>query len=240
VAVPIYANGPKCQVRREARDAVLKLGAVFLAWGYIVRRIGGYNCRRITGGTGYSSHAWALSVDVNDDTNPYRLDKLVTDMSKGMIQAVYEIRTIAGLQVFRWGGDWDGRPEVPNSNYDAMHFEIILSPAELAVGFAAGSGVPQRPITWPIIRRGAVGSAVVELQRLLALGNTTGQGTFGPRTEIAVILYQKSRGLEADGIVGASTWTALLTNQPPLVIGGIRPQKIFADVSGGSSSTEAA
>lgn len=239
VAVPIYATGPKVQVRKQSRDAVLKLGAVFLAWGYIVRRIGGYNCRRITGGTGYSSHAWALSIDVNDDTNPYRRDRLVTDMTKGMIQAVYGVRTSAGLQAWRWGGDWDGRPDVPNSNYDAMHFEIILTPAELAVGFSAVPGVQARPITWPVIRRGALGPAVVELQKLLRLGNTTGQGTFGPRTEIAVILYQKSRGLEADGIVGASTWTALLTNQPPLVAGSIPPQRIFADVTGGSSTAAA-
>lgn len=239
VAIPIYSNGPKLQVRREARDAFLRLGAVFLAFGYVVRRAGGYNCRRITGGTSYSSHAWGISGDFNDDTNPYRRDKLVTDMPKEMIQAVYAIHTMDGQQVFRWGGDWDGRPEVLNSNYDAMHMEIVATPAELAVGFSVAPGVPQRPITWPVIRRGAAGPAVVELQRLLKLGNTTGQGTFGPRTEIAVILYQRSRGLEADGIVGAATWTSLLTNQPPVLAGAIGPQK-FADVSGGHSSTAAA
>lgn len=230
--MPIYANGPRFQIRREARDATIHLGATFLRYGYVVRRIGGYNCRQITGGTSYSSHAWAISVDVNDDTNPYRRDKLITDMSDEMIKAIYQIRTTDGVQVWRWGGDWDGRPDVPNSNYDAMHFEIICTPTELAVGFRA-EVVPNRSPNkheryYPVIRRGAIGPAVVELQKLLRLGNTTGVGAFGPRTEIAVILFQKSRGLEADGIVGAGTWTALLTNQPPVSISGISPQKKVA------------
>lgn len=238
--MPIYAGGPRFQANILARDSFIRLGAVFLKHSYVARRAGCYNCRLITGGKTPSSHSWATSVDVNDDTNPYRRDRLVTDMPRAMVEECYQIKTIAGVQVFRWGGDWDGRPEVPNSNYDAMHWEIIATPEELSLGFAAGSGSATRAITWPVVRRGAVGPAVVELQRLLALGNTTGQGMFGPRTEIAVILYQKSRGLEADGIVGYSTWTALLTNQPPLVAGAIGPQKDFSDVTGGSSSTAAA
>lgn len=225
VAMPIYAGGPKFQANVLARDAFIRLGHVFLRHGYIVRRAGCYNCRIITGGKTPSSHSWATSVDINDDTNPYRRDRLITDMPAAMIDDIYDIETAQGVQVFRWGGDWDGRPEVPNSNYDAMHIEIIATPAELAVGIEADSGVVARPITWPVIRRGAVGPAVVELQRLLALGNTTGRGAFGPRTEAAVRLYQRSRGLVADGVVGAASWTALLSGQPPVAAGGIGPQK---------------
>jgi hypothetical protein len=119
-----------------------------------------------------------------------------------------------------------GRPEVPNSNYDAMHFEIIATPAELARGFSLE--VPTNPISvlaYPVIRRGAKGPLVVELQQLLGLGNTTGVGDFGPRTEQAVLLYQRSRGLLVDGIVGHGTWTALLTHQPPIAVSGVLPRK---------------
>jgi len=34
-------------------------------------------------------------------------------------------------------------------------------------------------------------------------------GIFGPRTQNAVIAFQRSRGLVQDGIVGIKTWTAL-------------------------------
>jgi peptidoglycan hydrolase-like protein with peptidoglycan-binding domain len=32
---------------------------------------------------------------------------------------------------------------------------------------------------------------------------------FGPATELAVMMFQKQRGLAADGIVGRNTWTSL-------------------------------
>jgi len=56
------------------------------------------------------------------------------------------------------------------------------------------------------------GEAVTELQTKLAnLGFYDGPitGYFGPLTEEAVIGFQQSRGLAADGVVGASTWAAL-------------------------------
>lgn len=232
VTVPIYAGGPKVQVRRELRDALLQLGAVFLRHGYVVRRIGGYNCRRITGGTTMSSHAWGLSIDVNDDTNPYRTDRLITDMPPAMVAEACAIRTAGGVLVWRWGGNWDGDPATPHSNYDAMHWECIASPAELARGFLAtvpvkadtAESVPVR--AWPVIRHGSKGPAVLMLQSILGLDRVSGAGTFGPRTEAAVKLYQASRGLDVDGIVGLATWTAMLTNQPPHVDGFPRPQRV--------------
>lgn len=225
VAMALYAGGPCFQCDRRVRPAMTQLGAVFVKHGYVIRTAGCYNCRRITGGTSPSSHSWGTSLDVNEDTNPYRTDKLVTDMSRAMIADVYAIETADGVQVFRWGGDWDGRPETPNSNYDAMHFEVIATPEELAAGFVADVGDPDDSVTWPVIRRGATGPAVLELQRLLGMERVTGAGTFGPRTEQAVLLYQKSRGLVTDGIVGAGTWTALHTGQPALATGAPSPRK---------------
>lgn len=62
------------------------------------------------------------------------------------------------------------------------------------------------------LRQGASGDGVKRLQRALtaALGSTVGiDGSFGPATRTAVRAYQSGRGLTADGIVGAGTWTAL-------------------------------
>ncbi|MFI8192088.1 peptidoglycan-binding protein [Streptomyces sp. NPDC085946] len=64
----------------------------------------------------------------------------------------------------------------------------------------------------PVIGQGASGEAVQRLQRALtaALARTvTADGLFGPTTAQAVRDYQSSRGLTADGVVGAATWSAL-------------------------------
>ncbi|GAB3434292.1 peptidoglycan-binding protein [Flindersiella endophytica] len=64
----------------------------------------------------------------------------------------------------------------------------------------------------PTVQQGSTGEAVRRLQRALtaALARTVSiDGDFGPLTRQAVIDYQSSRGLGADGIVGAQTWGAL-------------------------------
>ncbi|MBD0261451.1 MAG: peptidoglycan-binding protein [Tolypothrix sp. Co-bin9] len=69
-----------------------------------------------------------------------------------------------------------------------------------------------------ILRQGDSGSAVAELQRLLNAKGATlvVDGIFGTGTQTAVINFQRSNKLVADGIVGAKTWAALrrVSNQP--------------------------
>lgn len=70
----------------------------------------------------------------------------------------------------------------------------------------------QNPIVLPILKIGSTGGAVKYLQELLTkLGYTPGviDGIFGPKTHIAVKLFQTNKGLVADGIVGINTWVAL-------------------------------
>ena len=109
-------------------DALKALNRVLVDWDYRTRRAdtGAYNCRQITGGTNYSLHAYGIAVDLNWNTNPYGRT-LVTDMAIGMIEAIEGIRTAGGVQVWRWGGRY-------SNNKDAMHFEVVASPAELARG----------------------------------------------------------------------------------------------------------
>ena len=108
-------------------DAVKALNAVLIDWDYRTRRdTGAYNCRQITGGTNYSLHAYGTAIDINWQTNPYG-HHLITDMPIGMIEAIEGIRTAGGVQVWRWGGRY-------SNNKDAMHFEVVASPAELARG----------------------------------------------------------------------------------------------------------
>lgn len=66
-----------------------------------------------------------------------------------------------------------------------------------------------------LIRKGSVSNYVLIAQDdLNTLGFTTGglDGIFGTATKNAVINYQKSRGLVADGIVGCKTWLSLQEN----------------------------
>lgn len=106
---------------------------------------GAYNCRTITGGSGYSLHAYgpatsftfwngvriptALAVDINWQSNPYG-PRLITDMPRGMVDAILRIRTNSGVRVWGWGGYYSG-------NKDAMHYEIVCSPADLRTGIDA-------------------------------------------------------------------------------------------------------
>ena len=65
----------------------------------------------------------------------------------------------------------------------------------------------------PTLKKGAKGNITKLVQeKLVSLGyNTNGvDGIFGTGTEKAVISFQKSNGLVADGIVGRNTWGKLL------------------------------
>jgi len=68
------------------------------------------------------------------------------------------------------------------------------------------------------LRRSSSGPAVVRLQnRLAALGFPPGtpDGKFEAATEAAVLAFQRSEGLVADGVVGPNTARALGLDQPP-------------------------
>ena len=65
----------------------------------------------------------------------------------------------------------------------------------------------------PTLKKGASGNITKLLQeKLVSLGyNTNGvDGIFGVGTEKAVISFQKSNGLVADGIVGKNTWRKII------------------------------
>ncbi|HTV70563.1 MAG TPA: M15 family metallopeptidase [Rhizobiaceae bacterium] len=134
-------------------DAWKALEKVLAAHGYDIRieDTDSYNCRAVKGGGGLSLHAYGIALDINWKTNPYRdhqgrraprfssevtqgaraehvrLGLADTDMTRDTIIAALAIRTNAGKQVFGWGGNWA-------TLKDAMHFQIEVTPAELAAG----------------------------------------------------------------------------------------------------------
>ena len=69
------------------------------------------------------------------------------------------------------------------------------------------------PSGYPVIRQGSRGNYVCVAQDgLINLGFDTGglDGVFGNLTRSAVVAYQTSRGLSADGIIGNNTWRTLM------------------------------
>ena len=125
--VALYGEGT-VSVSPKIVEATHALSACLERWSYESRAAdtGAYNCRQITGGTNYSLHAYGIAIDINWQSNPYG-PTLITDMPKGMIEAIKAIRTKNGKTVWRWGGDYTG-------NKDAMHFEVIAHPNDLATG----------------------------------------------------------------------------------------------------------
>lgn len=67
------------------------------------------------------------------------------------------------------------------------------------------------------LQQGDKGEKVKTLQQLLKLKKADGK--FGPSTKKAVVAFQKKKGIEADGVVGRSTWSKLVTATPTLRVG---------------------
>lgn len=86
--------------------------------------------------------------------------------------------------------------------------------ADAATAAAAANDPAPAAAAQPVLRIGARGEAVKDLQRqLIAAGFDPGpvDGWFGPRTQAAVRAFQHSRGITVDGWVGPQTWGKLGT-----------------------------
>lgn len=130
-------------VRAQIIEAVRALDACLRTWNYRTRQAdtGAYVCRQSVGGGGWSLHAYGIAIDINWETNPYG-SRLKTDMPRAMINAICGIRTNNGKQVWNWGGNWSG-------NKDAMHYEIVCTPRDLATGINPAT-IPGRVVPSPI------------------------------------------------------------------------------------------
>lgn len=74
-----------------------------------------------------------------------------------------------------------------------------------------------KPFPGTSLRRGDRGANVELVQRALKIGGAPlqGRGTFGPKTERHVKLFQLHRGLAATGVVNEATWDRLMAFLTP-------------------------
>ena len=94
---------------------------------------------------------------------------------------------------------------------------------------------PNRPEDVPVenrptLQQGDSGNDVLDMQRMLPRFSGEFDGDFGVVTYDHVVNYQRSRGLEADGICGPQTWGALYDHKlpvppPPLPPGALTAQE---------------
>lgn len=178
---------------------------------YRVDSIWFYNCRRISGSSSWSQHAYGWAGDINPARNPFTSGPLITDMPRWFVD-LWKVRG------FGWGGEW-------RSVKDAMHYS--KSPREGGNGrlFVPGDGPAPPPPPPPaptgdwtvadlgVWKRGMKGTRVRLVQGALHAHRVPVviDGDFGPGTDGGVRRFQGAHGLKVDGIVGPNTWRRLLT-----------------------------
>jgi hypothetical protein len=179
---------------------------------------GAFNCRRISGSSVWSNHAYGLAIDENWSTNPMARP-LRTDKPEWLIRRWNYFG-------FAWGGNYTG-----STPPDTMHFEFMGTPAQAGVATAraraelgGGAGpvpvpvAPGAPAADPkdeILTLGDSGPAVKVLQETLNkwgpnLPPLDVDGDFGPATQDRVKAVQTAAKLSpVDGEVGPATRAVL-------------------------------
>ena len=90
-----------------------------------------------------------------------------------------------------------------------------VAPAASLHSAPPSAGEAAAPLLLPLLRRGDRGESVRAAQLLLIgrgyrCGPWGADGDFGDATHGAIFRFQRSRGLETDGVIGPRTWAALL------------------------------
>ena len=162
----------------------------------------GYEARNVRGSSSLSFHAYGLAIDVDAPHNG------MTTSHPFSTTFPHNTTAIAHKWGCEWGGEWSGR-------VDPMHLEVHLSPGAVAGVVAANHGggsttAPSGSSGHVTLHLGSTGADVALVQRRLNL-KPAPHPAFGQATKDAVVMYQKRHKITADGIVGDSTWSRLMS-----------------------------
>lgn len=165
----------------------------------------GHAPKKIPGSNSWSFHAPGIALDLNASQHPEYRRGTFSAAQVTAIRRLLARYSYAGKSLFRWGGDYV-------SKGDEMHFELIqsrsncLNAVRLLQSPAPQSWYTGAPGSRLVVLRDPMmrGDDVKVIQR--AIGGVTIDGWYGPKTEASVKVFQRSRGLVADGDVGPKTW----------------------------------
>lgn len=163
-----------------------------------------FNCRRIAGTSSWSQHAFANAVDI------FGQERVLDEVAR-YARSRSDVRTVL----------WQVR-----DHYDHVHVDFHPKGTNTPP-CAGGTGgpTPADPTgEWPLsmmttLRKGMRHPHVALFQTIL---NGTSEienrkwphvnvdGAFGDHTHNVTLMFQDSRGLKADGVVGRQTWTKAL------------------------------
>lgn len=117
--------------------------------------------------------------------------------------------TLGVTQSGKWDLDYDPHG-ILESRDPLVIGDLLRDRIRIAMDQTIQTALPEQPApTRPVLRRGATGPAVGDMQRLLGIAQDC---VFGPATERALIAHQKAHQLLADGIAGPATWASLERN----------------------------
>jgi hypothetical protein len=131
---------------------------------------------------------------------------------------VAEAKTITagGVVAFRWGGDW-------RTVKDAMHWEVRVTPAEIAKGidaprgfYGGGGSIGDDEVTLKKGHQPSPSAAVKKHQDAILAWNSAAlpqfgaDGDFGGETEVWVKNYQKAAQMDQTGQIDGVTSALLL------------------------------
>lgn len=143
---------------------------------------GCFNIRTKRGGRTTSLHAWGVAIDVNASENPFgKKPKMSAEFVKAFEDAGFD-----------WGGYW-AKP-------DGMHFQL-----KSLDQVAANPRAVSRPAEW-------LDLPVVSPPYADRASRSVAYHLFGKPMDLgdAIRVFQASKGLYPDGVIGPKTWAILL------------------------------
>ena len=194
---------------RKKWDAGTQYGSVY--WRKKKNANGSYPATAATPGA--SNHGWGLALDIAEeydaDTAPDPIRQVFVDW---LCDNAHRYGISAELQSEPWHWRYVAGDAIPQATRDF----------ERSGGNLGGNGGNSTAPTVPVVEPGPalvfaypgrpvkVGSSdTVAVKLIQAVVGAKVDGDFGAATERRVKVWQASRGLEADGVVGARTWKAM-------------------------------
>jgi len=183
---------------------------------------GAYNSTVLStvGNAGYSKTIlW--NIDTNDwrgYSASYIYNTVVNNISPGSIVLMHGLDTATNTKY--------ALQDIINTlTSRGYRFATVSGLIAGSSGSSASGSTSSGSVSGSTIRQGSTGTAVRNLQQALVNKgySLSVDGNFGPMTKSAVMSFQRSVGITADGIVGPVTWSKLGTSS--------------GSISSGSSST---